>query len=139
MRLLSAFQSIFASNCGGVAVPHVVQVDLRQASRRGQLLEPSRDRVRVRRPAILPAEQHAVIVVVRPEFAPLFVELLDVHLQGGQRKRVERQDMLSVLGLAVRLDYPPVDDDSRGLYSERSGLQVEQVTASARQFAAPHA
>ena len=31
--------------------------------RRGQLLGPSRDRVRVRRPAIRPAEQHAVIVI----------------------------------------------------------------------------
>jgi hypothetical protein len=139
MRLLSAFQSIFASASRGVAVAHVVQVDLWEASRRGQLLEPSRDRVRVRTPAILPAEQHAVIEVVRPEFAPLLVELLDVHLQGGERERVERQDVLSVLGLAVRLDHPAVDNDPRSLYGERSGVQVKQVTPSARQLAAPHA
>ena len=123
---------------GGVAVPHVMQVDLGQASPRGQLLEPSGDRVGMGRPAIFPAEQHAVIVAVRSDFAPLLVELFYVHLQGGQREPVERQDVLSVLGLAVRLDYPPVDD-SRGLYSECSGVQVEQVTRSTRQFAAPHA
>lgn len=86
---------------GGVAVPHVVQVDFWEASRGGELLESPGDRVRVRRPAVLPAEQHAVIVVVRPEVTPLLVELLDMQLQGGQRERVERQEMLSVLGLAV--------------------------------------
>ena len=42
---------------GGVAVPHVVQVDFWQTGRRGELLEPSRDRVRMRRPAVRPAEQ----------------------------------------------------------------------------------
>jgi len=52
-----------------------------------------------------------VIVVVRPEFSPLLVELLDVHLQGGQCERVERQDVLSDFGLAVRLDHPAVDND----------------------------
>jgi hypothetical protein len=62
IRLLSAFQSILASRPG---VPHVVQVDLRSASRRGQLLEPPGDRVRVRRPAVLPAEQHAM-KAIRP-------------------------------------------------------------------------
>ena len=35
-------------------MPHVVQVDLRQTRCGGQLLEPSRDRVRVRRPPVLP-------------------------------------------------------------------------------------
>ena len=40
--------------------------------------------------------------------------------------------MLSVLGLAVRLDHPAVDNDPRGFYGERSAVQVEQVTASAR-------
>ena len=93
----------------------------------------------MRRPAVLPAEQHAVIVVVRPEFAPLLVELLDVRLQRGQRERVERQDVLSVLGLAVRLDHPAVHDDPRGFDGECSGVQVEQVTARARQLAAAHA
>jgi hypothetical protein len=47
--LLSAFQSILGiAACGGVAVPHVVQVDLRQTGRRGELLEPPRDRVGMR-------------------------------------------------------------------------------------------
>ncbi len=55
-----------------------------------------------------------------------------MHLQGGQRERVERQDVLSVFGLAVRLDHPAVDNDPRGLYGERSGVQVEQVTVSSR-------
>ena len=73
-----------------------------------------------------------MIVVIRPKFAPLPVELLDVHLQGSQRKRVERKDVLSVCRLAVRFDYPAVDDDPRSLYGERSGVQVEQVTASSR-------
>ena len=50
-------------------------------------------------------------MVVRPEFSPLLVELLDVHLQGGQCERVERQDVLSDFGLAVRLDHPAVDND----------------------------
>src|ERR1700747_2715886 len=52
---------------GGVAVPYVVQVDLGQSRGRGELLEPSRDRVRMWRPSVWPAEQHAVIVVVRAE------------------------------------------------------------------------
>ena len=78
------------------------------------------------------SERHAVIVVVRPEFALLLVELLDVHRRGGQRERVERQDVLSVLGLAVRLDHPAVDNDPRGLYGGRSGVQVEPVMVSSR-------
>jgi len=43
-----------------------------------------------------------VIVVVRAEVPPLMLELLDVRLEGGQRERVECQDVLGVLGLAVR-------------------------------------
>jgi hypothetical protein len=39
------------------------------------------------RPA-LPAEQHPVILVVRPELAPLPVEILDVRLEEGQCERV---------------------------------------------------
>jgi hypothetical protein len=38
---------------------------------------------------------------LRPEVPPLLVELLDVCLEDGQGERVERQDVLSVLGLAV--------------------------------------
>ncbi len=30
-----------------------------------------------------------MIVVIRPELAPLLVELLDVHLESGQRERVK--------------------------------------------------
>jgi len=89
MRLLSAFQSILASNCRGVAVPQVVQVDLRQPGRRGELLEPARDRVGARGSAVLPAEQHPMILVVRAQLAPLLVEALDVRLEDGQRERVK--------------------------------------------------
>jgi hypothetical protein len=74
---------------GCVAVAHVVQVDLRQPGRRGELLEPPRDRIRVRRPAVLPAEQHAVIVVVRAELALLLIDCLDVRLEDGQRERIK--------------------------------------------------
>jgi hypothetical protein len=42
-----------------------------------------------------------VILVVRTELAPLLVESFDLCLERGQRERVERQDMLSVRGLAV--------------------------------------
>ena len=74
---------------GGVAVPDVVQVDLWQARGRGELLEPPRDRIRMWRPAILPAEQDPVILVVRAELASLLVEPFDMCLEGGQRERVE--------------------------------------------------
>jgi hypothetical protein len=47
----------------------------------------------MRWPAVLPAEQHPVILVVRAELAPLPGELLDVRLQHGQRERVEGQDV----------------------------------------------
>ena len=82
-------------------MPDVVQVDLWESGRRGELLEPARDRVRMRRPAVLPAEQHAVILVVRAELAPFPGKLPDVRLQHGQRERVESQDVPSILGLAV--------------------------------------
>jgi len=45
--------------CRRVTVPHVVQVDLRQARCSTQLMEPAGDRVRVRRSAVLlPANRH---------------------------------------------------------------------------------
>jgi hypothetical protein len=50
------------------AMAHVVKVDFRQVSECGQPLESPGDRVRVWRFAILPAEQPAVVVVIRPEF-----------------------------------------------------------------------
>jgi hypothetical protein len=80
-----------------------------------ELLEPPRDRVGVRSPAILPAEQHPRDPGNRPEFASLLVENLDMRLETGQSERVERQYMLSVLGLAVRLDHPAVHDHPRDL------------------------
>ena len=52
-------------------------------------------------PAIFPAEQHAMILVVRAGLTPLLVERLDVHLEHGQRERVERQHVLGVLSLAI--------------------------------------
>ena len=72
--------SVFATR-RGVAVLHVVQVDLRQACRAGELLEPARDGVRMRRLAVLPAEQHPVILVIQPELFPLPVQHLDVRVQ----------------------------------------------------------
>jgi hypothetical protein len=62
-----------------------------------------------------------------------------VRLQRGQSERVERQDVLSVFGLAIRLDDPAIYDDAGYLDRESPGVQVEQVTAGARQLAAPHA
>ena len=47
--------------------------------------------------------------------------------------------MLGVLRFAVRLDDLAVHDDPGRLDGERPGVQVEQVAASARQLAAPHA
>jgi hypothetical protein len=113
---------------GGITVPDIVQVDLGQPGRRGELLEPPCDRVRMRRPAVWPAEQHAVILVVLAEVAPLLVELLDVRLEDGQGERVERQDVLSVLGLAVRFDHPAVRDDAGHVDRERAraGLCVSE-------------
>jgi hypothetical protein len=51
-----------------------------------------------------PTEQHLVIVVARPELAPLLVRHLYMRLEHGQGERVERQDVLRVLGLAVQPD-----------------------------------
>ena len=94
----------------------------------------------MRRPAVWPAEQHAVIVVVRPEVSRRsWSSCSTCAFSDGQRERVERQHVLSVLGLAVRLDHPAVHDDPRDLDRERSGVQVEQIPAGARQLAAAHA
>ncbi len=108
-------------------MPHVVQFDRRKTGRRGQLFEPARDRIGMRWPAVLPAEQHAMIVVVRPEIPALLVERFDVGLQRGQSERVERQHVLSVFGLAIRLDDPAIYDDAGYLDRESPGVQVEQV------------
>ena len=43
-----------------------------------------------------------MIVVVRPEVPPLLVEHLDVRPERGEGERVERQDVLGVLGSNVK-------------------------------------
>ena len=80
-----------------------------------------------------------MILIVRPELAALLAEQFGVCPEHGEGERVERQDVLRVLGLAVRLDDPAVHHDAGGLDGERSGVQVEQITASTRQLAPPHA
>ena len=77
---------------GGVAVPDVVQVDLREIGRRRQLLEPPRDRIGMRRPSVLPAEQHPVIVVVRAEVAALLVKSGASRFRWRARRRALRWD-----------------------------------------------
>ena len=72
-----------------------------------------------------------MIVVVRPEVPALLVERFDVRLQRGQSERVERQDVLSVFGLAVRLDDPAVYDDAGYLDRERPGGQVKRRRCAA--------
>jgi hypothetical protein len=72
-----------------------------------------------------------MIVVVRPEIPALLVERFDVGLQRGQSERVERQHVLSVFGLAIRLDDPAIYDDAGYLDRESPGVQVEQVTTGA--------
>jgi hypothetical protein len=62
-----------------------------------------------------------------------------MDLERGQGEWVERQDVLRVLRLAVRPDHLAVHDHPRDLDNKRAGGQVEEVTASARQFAASHA
>nr|WP_246116128.1 hypothetical protein [Trebonia kvetii] len=112
----------------------VVQVDLRQVGRLGQSLEAAGDRVGMRRLAVLPAEQDAVIFVLRPEVLALLVEHFDVGLEDGLGERVQRQEVLRVLRLAVRLDHLAVDDDACLLDLKCSGVEVEQVDACARQI-----
>jgi hypothetical protein len=72
-----------------------MQVNLRQARAFGELLEPAGDRVGVEWRAVLPAEQPAAIVVVRPE-AVFGVELVDMGLENGKRERVKRQGSILV-------------------------------------------
>ena len=66
------------------------------------------------------------------------VEHLDLHPERGEGEGVERQDVLGVLGLAVRLDDLAFDDTGH-LDGERPGGHVEQIVASACQLAPPHA
>jgi hypothetical protein len=115
-------------------VAHVVQIDFRQARLLGELLESAGDGVGVGRRAVLPAEQPAAIMVVRPELPQLLVELVDMGLEGGERERVEGQEVLGVLGLAVRLDHLAVDHDAS--HPDAEGAAVE-VKATALCAAAP--
>ena len=78
-----------------------------------------------------PRAERACSVVVGLKMSALLVERFDVRLQRGQSELVERQDVLSVFGLAIRLDDPAVYDDAGYLDRERPGVQVEQVTAGA--------
>jgi hypothetical protein len=59
---------------GGVAVPDVVQVDERQPGALGQALKPARDRVGMRRPTVLLAEEQSVVVVAGTELGALSVK-----------------------------------------------------------------
>ena len=54
--------------------------------------------------AVLTAEHHPVIVIVRPELTALLVQQFGVCPEHGEGERGERQDVLRVRGLAVRLD-----------------------------------
>jgi hypothetical protein len=85
--------------CRGVAVPHVVQVDLRESRRLGELVEAARDRIRMGRPAVLPAEQQAVIVVAGSELRTLAVQHLDMPGEHGEGERVQRDHTLRILVL----------------------------------------
>src|SRR5262249_35975079 len=106
MRSLRAFQSILASRaCRGVAVANVVQADLGQPGCFGQPVESASDRVRMRRFALLPAEQQPVVLVVRPELAAFVVKHPGVRLEDRERERVERDRVLRVLCFAVRVDH----------------------------------
>ena len=61
---------------------------------------------------------------------------------GGRRLQGEptgRSARAGVLGFAVRLDHPAVYDHAGYLDRERSGVQVEQLPARARQLAPAHA
>ena len=81
----------------------------------------------MRRRAVFPAEQHAMIAAVRPMILTLTVEHLDMRLQGGQRERVKGQQVLSVLCLAVRLDHLAVHDHPCDIDLRRARGQVEEV------------
>ena len=61
-----------------------------------------------------------------------------MRLQHGQRERVERQHVLSILRLAVGLDHPAVHHDSRDLDRQGSGVEVKAAplrSAAARRRA----
>ena len=80
-----------------------------------------------------------MIGVVGPELGAFAVEHLSMRGEHGQGEGVERDHALGVFGLAVRLDHLAVDHDPRHIECQLPGVQVEQLAASPRQFAAPHA
>src|ERR1035437_5347894 len=113
----------------GVAVPHVVQVDFRETGRRGELLESSRDRIRVRRPAVLPAEQHAVIVVVGAEFRAPNPQIGWTHRQyaaharlGPTSRPVRATPTASAARAAMGSDAPSHHPPAASAYQEISAL-----------------
>jgi hypothetical protein len=92
----------------------------------------------MRRPVILAAEQHAVIMVVRPELDPFPFEHLDMRLQHSESERIQRQDVLRILRLAISITWPSTTTLG-DLDRKRARGQVEPVPASASQLASPHA
>jgi hypothetical protein len=58
-----------------------------------------------------------------------------MDLENGQGERVERKDVLCVLGLAVRLDDLAVDDDTRRFDLKRSRVKASALRAAARRAA----
>lgn len=79
-----------------------------------------------------------MVLVVRAKVGALLVEHLDVNSERGEGERVEREDSLRVLGLAVRLDDLAIDHDARDLDRQGSGVQVEQRALGSRQLTAAH-
>lgn len=115
---------------GGVAVPDVVQSDSRKARGGGDAVEPGGDHVRVRWPAVFPAEQQDMVVVVLAAAGPYGVEQWYVGAQQGEGVRVQSDGAAVVVGLPVLRDDPPVDDDACRVHGE--GLGVEGEAASGR-------
>ena len=109
----------------------VVQVDFWEAGGLGEPLESLGDGVGVGWLAVLPAEQPAVIVVVGAELLALLVEQLDVIRQNRESEWVERQEVLGVLGLAVRFDQFAVDDTCVGPMS-KIRLRAGEVSGAQR-------
>lgn len=93
----------------------------------------------MRRLAGLPAEQQPGVLVVRAERGPLRFEHRNVDAERGEGERVEREDSLCVLRLAVRLDHPAINHDEGLGDREGSRFEVKPVPARPRQFTAAHA
>jgi hypothetical protein len=62
-------------------------------------------------------------MVIRAELFTFAVEHLDMHRQDSDSERIEGQDVLRVLGLAVRLNHPAVHDYPGWADVEGSGFK----------------